>query len=61
MYAIGVGAGAAVPIDLGEAPTSQQNMRPSRYPQATWGYALPSEPYVAGTWTYALGAPTCLK
>lgn len=34
---------------------------PTGYPEQVWRLALPSSPYVAGTWTYPRVAPDCLS
>ena len=57
-YAIEAGTPLQVPVNLGGG-SPEVSMRPSRYPSAIWGYALPRQPYVEGTWTYAMGAYVC--
>jgi hypothetical protein len=52
------GEDVGVPVELGARP-QPTSMRPMYYPLVLYPVMAPAEPYVTGTWTYALGPPEC--
>jgi len=50
---------AETPAELMLAPTDQAGTLPDRYPRAVWKMDDPKRPYVAGTWTFSSGRPSC--
>jgi O-antigen ligase len=56
---IAAGYRPVVPIAIGVSPDFHVRLLPVRYPGVVWRMDYPSRPYVAGTWTFALGRPLC--
>ena len=56
---IAAGYQPSVPVAIGVAPDFQARLLPNRYPGVVWRMDYPSQPYVDGTWTFALGQPAC--
>ena len=52
---------ATTPAELMVAPTDQAGTLPDRYPVWVWKQSHPNRPYVAGTWTFSSGRPTCAQ
>jgi hypothetical protein len=61
-HAIFVGYGylPSLPTKLLMAPEDQAWMLPTYYPSFIWRLAHPERPYVAGTYSYAMGRPACV-